>query len=62
MEMGAEWFGGVFGGLMGFLIVREIIRNGCKLLKIKGRGVSNRPKMRSFSAGMCARGTEEKNA
>jgi len=29
---------GVFGDLMGFLIVREIIRNGCKLLKIKGRG------------------------
>ena len=29
---------GLFGVLMGFLIVREIIRNGCKLLKIKGRG------------------------
>jgi len=33
---GVVW--GVFGDLIGFLIVREIIRNGCKLLKIKGRG------------------------
>ena len=30
--------GGVFGVVMGFLIVREITRNGWKLLKIKGRG------------------------
>jgi len=40
-DLGWGWGGmvwGVFRVVMGFLIVREIIRNGCKLLKIKGRG------------------------